>query len=113
MDCLFCNIANHTIDSNIIYEDDELVAFDDIRPQAPQHTLIIPKRHIATLNDLQADDTQLVGRMVMTAKQLAQDLGVAEQGYRLVFNCNRYGGQEVYHLHLHFLAGRQMQWPPG
>lgn len=113
MDCLFCKIADRSIDSHIIYEDDQVVAFDDIRPQAPHHSLIIPKKHISTVNDLENEDAALIGHMVLIAKQLAKDLGVAESGYRLLFNCNRYGGQEVYHLHLHLLAGRQMHWPPG
>lgn len=113
MDCLFCKIVDHTLNSNIVYEDNDLIAFDDIHPQAPIHKLIIPKRHIATVNDLTATDANLVGQMVLLAKQLAQNLEIAEDGYRLVLNCNKQGGQEVYHLHLHLLAGRQMSWPPG
>lgn len=113
MDCLFCKIIDHSIKSNIIYEDETLLAFDDIRPQAPQHKLIIPKRHIETVNELTEDDANLVGQMVLTAKQIAKDLGIDQDGFRLVFNCNRHGGQEVYHIHLHLLGGRQMHWPPG
>jgi histidine triad (HIT) family protein len=113
MDCLFCKIIDHSIKSNIIYEDETLLAFDDIRPQAPQHKLIIPKRHIETINELTEDDANLVGQMVLTAKQIAKDLGIDQDGFRLVFNCNRHGGQEVYHIHLHLLGGRQMHWPPG
>lgn len=113
MDCLFCKIVDRTLDTNIVYEDDDLIAFDDINPQAPIHKLIIPKRHIATVNDLTTTDANIVGRMILLAKQLAQDLELADDGYRLVLNCNKQGGQEVYHMHLHFLAGRQMFWPPG
>ncbi len=113
MDCLFCKIINGSIPSKIIFEDDQVVAFDDIRPQAPFHKLIIPKQHIASLNDLDDESSPLIARMILTAKQLAKDLGFADQGYRLVFNCNTHGGQEVYHIHLHLFGGRQMHWPPG
>lgn len=111
--CLFCQLINRDIPANIVYEDDQVLAFEDIHPQAPTHCLIIPKQHIATLNDLQADNAQLIGYMTLTAKQLAQDKGLAEDGYRLVFNCNEQGGQTVFHIHLHLLGGRSMQWPPG
>ncbi len=113
MDCLFCKIIDRSIKSNIIYEDEILLAFDDIRPQAPHHKLIIPKRHIETVNALTADDATIVGQMVLAAKQIAKDLGIEQDGFRLVFNCNHHGGQEVYHIHLHLLGGRQMLWPPG
>lgn len=113
MDCLFCKIANQEIPSDIIYQDEQLVAFSDINPQAPIHKLIIPKKHIATINELEPEDSALVGHMLQTAKQIAQDLNISEEGYRLVFNVNQHGGQEVYHIHLHLLAGRQMTWPPG
>lgn len=113
MDCLFCKIINKSITANIIYETDLLVAFTDIRPQAPQHILIVPKRHIATLNDIKADDKSLIGDMYLAATKIATDLGIADNGYRTVFNCNAAGGQEVYHIHLHLLGGRQMSWPPG
>jgi histidine triad (HIT) family protein len=113
MECLFCKIAAGTIKSNIIYQDEHILAFDDIQPQAPLHKLIIPRQHIATLNDLDPDSQSLVGQMVLIGKKLAQELGIAQDGYRLVFNCNQQGGQEVYHLHLHLLGGRQMNWPPG
>ncbi len=111
MDCLFCKIASGDIDADIVHEDDEVVAFRDIAPQAPHHILVIPRRHIATINEV--DDTALAGRLLTTARQIAADLGVAEDGYRLVMNCNAHGGQTVFHIHLHLLAGRQMGWPPG
>lgn len=112
-DCLFCKIVAGDIPADKVYEDQEVLAFRDIRPQAPIHVLVIPKRHIATINDLTPEDAGLVGRLYLTAKQIAADLGVAESGYRTVMNCNRDSGQDVYHIHLHVLAGRRMQWPPG
>ncbi len=99
------------ITPNIVFENDEILAFHDIQPQAPIHILIIPKRHITTLND--ADDAVLLGKLMQTAAQLAKTLDVAETGYRTVINCNPQGGQAVYHLHIHLLAGRQMKWPAG
>jgi histidine triad (HIT) family protein len=113
MDCLFCKIIDKQIPSNIVYTDEQVIAFDDIAPQAPIHKLIIPRKHIATLNDLSPADSPLIAHMLQTAKTLTQALEVEEAGYRLVFNCNRHGGQEVFHIHLHLLAGRQLQWPPG
>jgi histidine triad (HIT) family protein len=113
MDCIFCKINAKEIPSDIVYEDDRLVAFRDINPQAPSHVLIIPRQHIATLNDLSADDSELISHMVLTATYLAQQLGLASDGYRLVWNCNRHGGQDVFHIHLHLLGGRTMHWPPG
>ncbi|HMU91110.1 MAG TPA: histidine triad nucleotide-binding protein [Pseudomonadales bacterium] len=113
MNCLFCKIASGEISTQLVHEDDEIVAFNDINPQAPQHILLIPRRHITTLNDLEADDTLLMGRMIQTATQLAKRLGFADTGFRTLFNCNQQGGQSVYHIHLHLLAGRQMRWPPG
>ena len=110
-ECLFCKMANGVIKPDVVFEDDNVLAFRDINPQAPVHILIIPKRHIGTLNEL--DDTLLAGQLLQTAVKLAEQEGVAEHGYRTVFNCNRHGGQEVYHLHLHLLGGRQMTWPPG
>lgn len=112
-DCIFCKIVAGDIPSTKVHEDDQVLAFRDLHPQAPTHILIIPKRHIATLNDLQEGDEALVGRIFLVAKQLAAQEGLAEAGYRTVFNCNRAGGQEVYHIHLHLLGGRQMTWPPG
>lgn len=113
MDCLFCKIAQGTIPATVIFEDKELIAFRDIKPQAPTHILVIPKRHIATINDTVADEAQLLGSMILCAKQLAREEGLSDSGYRLVFNINSGGGQEVYHIHLHLLGGRQMTWPPG
>lgn len=112
-DCLFCKIAGGEIPVEFVYEDDDVVAFRDINPQAPLHTLVVPRRHIPTLNDLQPDDAELVGRMYLAAQRVAADAGVAESGYRTVFNCNAQAGQTVFHLHLHVLGGRAMQWPPG
>lgn len=112
-DCLFCKMVRGEITPDTVYEDDELLAFRDINPQAPSHVLIVPKRHIATLNDLEPDDAGLIGRMFLAAKEIAAREGYQEQGYRTVINCNRDGGQAVYHLHLHVLGGRHMQWPPG
>jgi histidine triad (HIT) family protein len=112
-DCIFCKIIAGDIPADKVYEDAQLLAFRDLNPQAPSHILLIPKQHIASLNDLQASDAALTGRLFLVAKQLAEQEGIAEAGYRTVFNCNKAGGQEVYHLHLHLLGGRQMRWPPG
>ena len=109
--CLFCKMVAGVIKPDVVFEDDTVLAFKDINPQAPVHILIIPKVHIATLNDL--DDTLLAGKLLQTAAKLAKQEGLSEDGYRTVFNCNKIGGQEVYHLHLHLLGGRQMHWPPG
>jgi len=110
---IFTKIINKEIPAKIEYEDDEILAFADINPQAPVHILIIPKKPVATLNDLTPDDAELTGKIILVAKKLAKEKGIAESGYRLVFNCNRDGGQEVYHIHCHLLGGRTMQWPPG
>lgn len=112
-DCLFCKINNGEIPAEILYQDDEVSVFRDVSPQAPVHFLVIPKKHISTLNDLQSDDAMVIGKMMLTAKMVASDLGVSESGYRTVMNCNSDGGQTVYHIHLHVLAGRQLEWPPG
>lgn len=112
-ECLFCKIAEKQVSSDIIFESDDLVAFRDINPQAPTHILIIPKEHIPTINDVEAGKEPLVGKMVTAAKELAKKEGIAESGYRLVFNCNRGAGQAVFHIHLHLLGGRDMAWPPG
>lgn len=112
MDCLFCKIIDGKIPSKKIYEDDQVFAFHDINPQAPVHFLVIPKKHIATLDDVTEEDRAVVGHMVYTAQKLAKELGY-EAGYRTVFNCNEQGGQTVYHIHLHVLGKRQMTWPPG
>ena len=113
MTCLFCKIIERKIPADIIFEDDTLFAFRDINPQAPEHILIIPKKHINTINDADDNDAQLLGEITLCAKNIAKNLGVDNDGYRLVFNINNNGGQEVYHIHLHLLAGRQMCWPPG
>jgi histidine triad (HIT) family protein len=110
-DCLFCKMVAGNIKPDVVFEDDHILAFNDINPQAPVHILVIPKRHITTLNDL--DDAQLGGKILQVATTLAKQQGIAEKGYRTVFNCNNNGGQAVYHLHLHLLGGRQMAWPPG
>lgn len=109
-DCLFCKIVAGDIKPHVVFEDDSLLAFRDISPQAPVHVLIIPKRHIATLNEL--DEPELAGKLLLTAAKIAQQEGL-DNGYRTVINCNENGGQTVYHLHVHVLGGRQMSWPPG
>jgi len=113
MDCLFCKMAAGVIRPDIVHEDDRVLAFRDIAPQAPVHVLLIPKKHIANLDDASADDAALLAHLLLTAQKVARDLGVAGDGYRLVNNCNAHGGQTVYHLHIHLLAGRHLGWPPG
>lgn len=113
MDCLFCKIVKGDIPATIVYRDDLVVAFDDINPQGPVHKLIIPTEHIATLNDLHGEHDELVGHIIQTGTMLAKELNIADDGYRLLFNCNKGGGQEVYHIHAHLIGGRQMKWPPG
>ncbi len=110
-DCLFCRMVNGDIPVNKIYEDGDVLAFHDINPQAPHHFLIIPKAHTKTLNDI--DDAKLLGKLTLTASNIAQDLGFSDEGYRVVMNCNKQGGQTVYHIHLHCLGGRTLTWPPG
>ena len=113
MHCLFCNFVNGKSPISLTYEDDRVVAFNDIKPKAPFHILIIPKKHIATLNNMSENDRPLLGQMLHVAKQLAIQLGISQSGYRAVFNCNANGGQTIFHIHLHLLGGRQMLWPPG
>lgn len=113
MSCIFCNIASGKQATQLVYENDHVVAFRDIHPQAPTHILIIPRQHIATINDLAAEDAALPGEMFLAVKTIAARLGFADNGYRAVLNCNRDGGQSVYHIHLHLLAGRHLGWPPG
>ena len=113
MSCLFCRIVAGEIPASKVYEDDQLVAFNDINPQAPMHVLIIPREHIATTNALGASHDALVGAMVRRAAAIASERGFAERGYRTVFNCNADAGQTVFHIHLHLLGGRGMTWPPG
>jgi histidine triad (HIT) family protein len=112
-ECLFCRIISGEIPGSIVHEDEHLVAFKDINSQAPMHLLIVPRRHIASLNELTADDDQLVGEMIRRAAALAAANGYAERGYRTVFNCNADAGQTVFHIHLHVLGGRRLAWPPG
>ncbi len=112
MDCIFCKIANGEVGTQI-YQDPQVVAFNDNAPQAPIHVLIIPRHHIATVNELTESDNALVGHMIQVAKNIAKEKNIDESGYRLLLNCNRGGGQAVYHLHLHLLGGRPMHWPPG
>ena len=111
--CLFCRIAAGEIPANILYSDEDVLAFRDINPQAPLHALVIPRKHIATINDLQADDAALVGKLFLAAKQVAKEAGYAEDGYRVVMTCGLDAGQTVFHIHLHVLAGRALSWPPG
>lgn len=112
-DCLFCKMVSGEITPDTVYEDNDLLAFRDINAQAPTHVLVIPKQHIATLNDLDTGHAELVGKMMLAAARIARQEGFAEQGYRTVMNCNANGGQMVFHIHLHLLGGRAMGWPPG
>ena len=111
--CLFCKIIAGDIPADIVYESDDALAFRDINPQAPTHVLVIPRKHIATINDLDASDREIVGSLYMAAKEIAAEEGMAEDGYRAVMNCNAGAGQTVFHIHLHVLGGRQLTWPPG
>ena len=112
-DCLFCNIVDGGIPGDIVYDNDSVLAFNDISPQAPHHVLIIPKKHIPTLNDISNSDRDVVGELHLVAKQIAAERGISGSGYRTVFNCNTDAGQTVFHIHLHLLGGRKMSWPPG
>lgn len=112
-ECLFCKIVAGQIPGAIVYQDDRLVAFKDINPQAPMHVLIVPRRHIDSLNALTGSDDGIVGEMVRRAAALAKEHGHADGGYRTIFNCNADAGQTVFHIHLHVLGGRPMGWPPG
>ena len=112
-DCLFCKVVSGDVPADIVYQDDTLVAFRDINPQAPVHLLIIPKRHIATLLDVGTADHDVLGRAFTVGKELAQQEGISEDGFRMVVNCGVAAGQSVYHLHFHLMGGRSMDWPPG
>lgn len=112
-DCPFCKIANKEIPARIVFEDSDIVAFEDISPQAPVHVLIIPKDHIERVSDLNAANCDIAGRLIFAANRIAAERGVKDSGYRIVFNCNKDAGQAVLHLHLHLLAGRIFSWPPG
>jgi histidine triad (HIT) family protein len=112
-ECLFCKILAGDIPADIVYESENAIAFRDINPQAPTHVLVIPRRHIATINDLVVDDRELVGDLYLAASEIAQQEGIADSGYRAVMNCNEGAGQSVFHIHLHVLGGRGLTWPPG
>jgi len=111
--CLFCQIAEGKIPARMVQQDDEVIAFHDINPGAPTHVLVVPRRHIKSLTDLAAGDDALIGRMVRTARDLAREQGLAERGFRLVFNCGDDAGYSVHHIHLHLVGGRKLAWPPG
>ena len=113
MDCIFCKIANGTITADVVYQNEHVTAFRDMHPQAPTHILIIPRQHFATVNDIAEKDVTVMGELLLAAKNIAATLGVAENGYRLNINTNRDGGQTVFHIHMHFMAGRSFSWPPG
>jgi len=113
MDCLFCEISKKNIKSDIVYEDSRVMAFNDTNPKAPTHILVIPFKHIETLNEISEEDASLMGHMVYVASQLAKENGVEKNGYRLIYNTNRGAGQSVFHVHLHILGGRLFEWPPG
>lgn len=112
-DTIFSKIIRREIPADIVFENDRVLAFRDLNPQAPVHVLFIPKQPIATLNDLTPDQAELVGQLMIAAADYARQEGIAEDGYRVVMNCNQHGGQSVHHIHLHLLGGRQMAWPPG
>ncbi len=112
-DCLFCKIVNKEVPAKLVYEDELAVAFDDINPQAPVHLLVIPRRHIANLNEVRDDEKLLAGHLITVAGKLARERGIAESGYRVAINTNRDAQQSVFHLHLHVMGGREFRWPPG
>lgn len=112
-DCIFCKIASGEINASIVYQDDEVVAFNDLNPQAPTHVLVIPRKHVARISEFEDEDAPLAGRLILTANRIARDLGLVEPGYRMVLNCNEGAGQSVWHVHLHLLGGRTFGWPPG
>ncbi len=112
-DCLFCKIRDGEIPADIIYQDDDVLAFNDVNPQAPTHLLIIPKKHLSTVNDVEQADETMMGKLFSAAKKIAAENGINDGGYRLVVNTNEQAGQTVFHIHMHFLAGRIMTWPPG
>ncbi len=112
-DTIFGKIIRREIPADIVYEDDDVLAFRDLNPQAPVHVLFVPKRAIATLEDAKSEDAELLGKLLLAAAGYAREQGFAQDGYRTVINCNEHGGQTVFHLHVHLLAGRRMHWPPG
>ena len=111
--CIFCRIIDGSIPAKIVYQDEHTLAFDDINPHAPVHTLVIPKRHVASVQDVGESDRALLGRLLLTCAKIAKDKGLSESGYRMVANTGRDGGQTVFHLHFHVMGGRHMGWPPG
>lgn len=111
--CIFCKILDGSIKAEIVYEDDEVMAFNDIKPQAPTHVIVIPKRHIERVSDINKGDSSISAKLVLAANKIASERRIVESGYRLVVNCNKDAGQEVFHLHLHLLGGRRLGWPPG
>lgn len=113
MGCIFCEIIEKKRPARLIYEDEFVVAFEDINPQAPVHTLVVPKKHIPTILEIGEEDNSLIGHLFRTANKIAKDKGIADRGFRLVMNCNEESGQTVFHIHLHILGGRFMHWPPG
>ena len=113
MSTIFSKIINKEIHADILFENDKILAFLDISPQAPVHFLVIPKKEIRTINDINEEDKSLIGELFIVAKEIAKKEGISEKGYRTIFNCNEHGGQTVYHIHLHVLGGRQLEWPPG
>lgn len=112
-DCLFCKMVSGEIQPDVVLETDDVLAFRDLNPQAPTHILIIPKRHISTINDIEESDAEVIGKLYLAAKEIAASEGLSEPGFRTVMNCNADGGQAVFHIHLHLLGGRAMGWPPG
>ncbi len=112
-DCLFCKFVSGELDTDIVFETDKVLAFRDIKPRAPTHILIVPRKHIATINDLTESDAEEIGNLYLVAKELAKEEGFSEEGYRVVMNCNAAAGQTVFHVHLHLLGGRIFNWPPG
>jgi histidine triad (HIT) family protein len=113
MECIFCKVANKEIPAKVVFENERVIAFHDLFPQAPTHVLVIPKTHYNTLNHVPPADTPMLGELISTATHIAKELGIDESGYRVVMNCNADGGQSVYHIHLHLLGGRHLAWPPG
>ena len=111
--CIFCRIVRKEIPATIVFEDKEILAFEDAKPQAPVHILIVPKNHIEKTSDLSSADMHMIGELILTAKDIAKQRSIQESGYRIVLNCNRDAGQEVFHIHLHLLGGRKFSWPPG
>lgn len=111
--CIFCKITNREIPTKILYEDNQIIAFEDINPQAPTHILLIPKEHFASLNDIPEEKKEILSHLLLRARNIAQELGIKENGYRIVLNTGKNSGQDVFHIHFHLLGGRRMTWPPG